>query len=300
VLKKDIFVQIDNFDGPLALLLHLVEKQAMPIKDLHVSEITKQYISYLSKMKQLNFDIAGDYLLMAAKLLYLKSEASFTDEKNDQLEFKLDGEHLDFESRDQLIKKLETLKRFQQLGQVLWEMPKIGHEVFIRPKINRQKYFQSVVKNMDASELNNTMIDLIRKQKKKIVVIKKDRLSIKNKIRYFQKIVESGKEYLLEDLIENKEILTDIVMSFISVLELSRLKKFSIFQNENYSPIYVQVIEALKDIDLDEVDEFGDEATEQDNTAVNEKSDEEGGSDEMPDISPTLTDNGPEVGELMQ
>lgn len=300
MLKKDIFVQIDNFDGPLALLLHLVEKQAMPIKDLHVSEITKQYISYLSKMKQLNFDIAGDYLLMAAKLLYLKSEASFTDEKNDQLEFKLDGEHLDFESRDQLIKKLETLKRFQQLGQVLWEMPKIGHEVFIRPKINRQKYFQSVVKNMDASELNNTMIDLIRKQKKKIVVIKKDRLSIKNKIRYFQKIVESGKEYLLEDLIENKEILTDIVMSFISVLELSRLKKFSIFQNENYSPIYVQVIEALKDIDLDEVDEFGDEATEQDNTAVNEKSDEEGGSDEMPDISPTLTDNGPEVGELMQ
>jgi segregation and condensation protein A len=209
-------------------------------------------------MKKLNFDIAGEYLLMASKLLYLKSECAF-DEKSKQLEMELEDENLDFETKDQLIKKLEELKKFQEMGSRLWDLPKLGHEIFLKPKVNKKKYFNSIVKNMECFELQKTMIDLLRREKKKVVFIQKERMSIKSKVLYFQEFLQQGKEYLLSDLIQEPEKISDRVLTFISVLELARLKKFGVYQNQGESPIYIQVLKSMKDIDMNEVEEFSDE-----------------------------------------
>ena len=71
--ENDILVKVDRFDGPLALLLHLVQKEEMRIQELELNTITNQYLDYLQKMQDLNFDLAGEYLYMAATLLFLKS-----------------------------------------------------------------------------------------------------------------------------------------------------------------------------------------------------------------------------------
>ena len=72
--QNEILVKIDRFDGPLALLLHLIQKEEMRIQDLDVTTITNQYLDYLNKMQDLNFDVAGEYLFMAATLLHIKSQ----------------------------------------------------------------------------------------------------------------------------------------------------------------------------------------------------------------------------------
>ena len=137
--ENEILVKVDRFDGPLALLLHLVQKDEIPIQDLELNTITNQYLDYLQKMQDLNFDVAGEYLYMAAALLFLKSEAA-ADELQDQNMINLTAGDmgLEIQTRGDLIKRLEELERFQRLGQRLWALPKKGHEIFVHPKIDRK------------------------------------------------------------------------------------------------------------------------------------------------------------------
>lgn len=85
MLDTTIKVKTDCFDGPLALLLMLIQKEQMSVKELDLTKITKQYLDYLANMKELNFDIAGDYLYLAATLVLLKSKNCVTGRGNSQL-----------------------------------------------------------------------------------------------------------------------------------------------------------------------------------------------------------------------
>lgn len=256
--ETEILVKIDRFDGPLALLLHLIQKDEMRIQELELTTITQQYLDYLQKMQDLNFDVAGEYLYMAATLLYLKSQ-TIADESQDQNTIKVSGDELGIEitTRGELIKRLEELERFQRLGQRLWALPKKGHEIFVKPKVDRKAIENSILTPIDLQQLTESMMDLIRREKRKYTVVKRDRLSIKEKLIRLKTLLREGETAEFENLLNKEETgIIDKVITFISLLELARLKKLQVYQNEDSGTIYVEVKESLDNFDVNTADGF--------------------------------------------
>lgn len=256
--ENEILVKVDRFDGPLALLLHLVQKEEVRIQELELTTITNQYLDYLQKMQDLNFDVAGEYLYMAATLLYLKSQ-TVADESQDQNTIKITaGEMgLEIQTKSDLIKRLEELERFQRLGQRLWGLEKKGHEVFVKPKVDRKAIEDSILTPIDLQQLTETMMDLIRREKKKYAVVKRDRISIKEKLAKLKTLLHVGETTQFTALLdENETGIIDKVITFISLLELARLKKLQIFQNEDLGSIYIETIEDLESFNPETADGF--------------------------------------------
>lgn len=255
---NEILVKIDRFDGPLALLLHLIQKEEMRIQDLDLNNITNQYLDYLQKMQDLNFDVAGEFLFMAATLLYLKSQ-TVADESQDQNMIKVQaGEMgLEIQTRGELIKRLEELERFQRLGQRLWTLDKKGHEIFVKGKVDRKAIENSILTPLDLQQLTESMMDIIRREKRKYTVVKRDRLSIKEKLIKLKAMLKEGETTQFDKLLDHNETgIIDKVITFISLLELARLKKLQIFQNEDMGAIYIEVKESLETFDVETADGF--------------------------------------------
>jgi len=267
--ENEILVKVDRFDGPLALLLHLVQKDEMNIKELELNTITNQYLDYLQKMQDLNFDLAGEYLYMAATLLFLKSEAA-ADESQEAIVNLTAGEMgLEIQTRGDLISRLEELERFQRLGQRLWGLPKKGHEIFVHPKIDRKAIENSILTPIDLQQLTETMMDLIRREKKKYAVVKRDRLSIKEKLIRLKTLLKEGETVQFTALLdENETGIIDKVITFISLLELARLKKLQVFQNEDKGSIYIEVKESLDSFDPESANGFDPEGETKDEASA--------------------------------
>lgn len=263
MLENNIKVKLDRFDGPLALLLHLIQREEMNIKDLDITEITKQYLDYLKLMKDLNFDIAGEYLYMAASLLFIKSKYCVTEEE--QVSRRMTGDsELEITSKAQLIEKLEQLERYKRLGEKLWSLDKKGHEIFVKPKVNRKAIVNTILAPMDMESLTNAMIDMLRREHRKYTVVKRDRISIKEKLKTLKANLKVGEQTEFEKLLDpEKNGSDDMVITFISLLELARLKKIQVFQNESFGNIYVDVVDSLDNFDVETANGFDNEEDQQ-------------------------------------
>lgn len=271
MLDTNIDVKLEQFDGPLGLLLHLVQKEELDVKNLDVNSITNQYLDYLAKMKVLDFDEAGDYLYMASTLLFLKSKTAVLEEDERKLLDSLADNGIEIQSKSELIKRLEELDRFQKLSQKLWALPKKGHDIFVKPRVNRKSIINSILTPIDMQELIDSMLDFIRKEKRKYTVVKRDRLSIKEKLVTLKNNLSIGQSTTLHSLLDehSEEGVDDVVITFISLLELARLSKVSIFQNEDRGEVYVDVVNTLDDLDVDQANGF-DSEDEIENKAVEE------------------------------
>ncbi|MEA9356684.1 segregation/condensation protein A [Bacteriovorax sp. PP10] len=267
MLDTSIQVKTDHFDGPLGLLLLLVEKEEMNIRELDLTKITKQYLDYLAQMRDLDFDIAGDYLFLASTLLLLKSKVCIAEEELKGLESEFGVEGLNITSQSELIRRLEELQLYQKMGKKLWELEKKGHEIFVKPKVDRKAIVNSILTPMDLNSLTMTMVDFLFRQRRKYTVVKRDRLSIKEKLKFLKTNLKLGEQTTFDTLLEmngkaeeGKDPTDNIVITFISLLELSRLQRINVFQNEDRSTIYVNVVRSLEDFDVEQANGFEDEA----------------------------------------
>ena len=260
MLDTTIQVKTDHFDGPLGLLLLLVQKEEMDIRKLNLTKITQQYLTYLSQMRDLNFDVAGDYLYLAATLLLLKSKTAITEEEVNRLKENADSD-LNITSEAELIRRLEELQHFQKMGEKLWGLPKKGHEIFVKPKINRKAIVNSILVPMELEKLTEAMVDFIIKEKRKYTVVRRDKLSIKEKLQFLKSRLKEGEKTDFETLLEADGGMNvdNMVITFISLLELARLKRLTIFQNEGFGPIYVNVVKSLEDFDVESANGFDEE-----------------------------------------
>lgn len=135
-------------------------------------------------------------------------------------------------------------------------MPRRDEHIFIKPKVDRKAIQNSILSPMDLESLTNSMVDMIRREQRKYTVVKRDRLSIKEKLKSLKERLEIGSQTTLMSLVEEEKGRDDVVITFISLLELARLSKLSIFQNEDRGEIYVDVINKLDDFDVETADGF--------------------------------------------
>jgi segregation and condensation protein A len=216
MIEHNIQVKLDHFDGPLGLLLHLVQREEMNIKDLDINRITQQYIDYLQKMQDLNFDVAGEYLYMAATLLFVKSKSVADGEEKVRL---TGDENIQITTKTQLIQKLEELQKFQALGEMLFTLPRRDEDIFIKPKIDRKAIQDSILTPMSSESLTESMVDLLRREKRKYTVIKRDKLSIKEKLVQLKNDLKVGTQTTMNKLLTSEEkSVGEVVITFISLL----------------------------------------------------------------------------------
>jgi len=265
MLDTSIQIKTEHFDGPLGLLLLLIEKEEVDVRKLNLTKVTAQYLEYLSRMQELNFDVAGEYLYLAATLILLKSNTCLSEEeaKNIQAEF---GGDLNILSHGDLVARLEELKKFQRLGEKLWQLPRQGDLIFTKPRVDRKSIVDSILTPIDLNELVKVMVDFIQREKRKYTVIRRDRLSIKEKLHFLKNNLQLGSRHTFNELLQQngnaenleagKQSIDNIVITFISLLELARLKKVEIYQNEDRQEIYVDVTTDLTDLDVESANGF--------------------------------------------
>lgn len=272
---EQINVKTNNFDGPLSLLLMLIKKEQMSVEDLDLTILTKQYLDYVNVMQSLNFDLAGDYLLMASSLVYLKSNSCLSNEfdKLDELEGELNDEINSsqiFSTKEELIKRLQELEKFQGLGQKLMSLPQQNQDNFKRLQSKKNKENLRVLKDVDSSLLVQSMMGLLTKESRQVNFIEKDKLSIKEKLIRLQDYLIKGERYTFKDVLEfdngnYTSLRSNQIITFICILEMARLEKISLLQIEDSNEIYFEVLEDLKKFDVNFADGFDEEINE-DNT----------------------------------
>ena len=238
-----ITVKLDAFEGPLDLLLYLIQSHEMDISRVAIRQITDQYLEYVRLMQELDFDIASEFLVMAATLLLWKSKALLPQEK-------VEGATADDAmalSQEDLIRQLLEHQRFLEAGAQLNELPQLGDEVFRRSR--QRTPIERVWREMDITDLALTYQDILARERKRTTVLRKETVSLSGKIREFGERLTPGQMQKLRALLSAEPTRAEEVVTFLASLELGRLKKLKLYQEEVYADIYVELLESLRNFD---------------------------------------------------
>ncbi len=243
--RVPITVRLESFEGPLDLLLFLIQSHELDISKVSIGKITDQYLTYVRLMQELNFDAASEFLVMAATLLHWKSRSLIPQDEKIGAPGDLEGAGLF--SQEDLVRQLLEHQRFLEAGKNLSQRPLLGEDVFTRaaskPPIER------IWREMNVTDLTMAYQEMLIRARKRTHVLQKETVSINDKIMELADRLPLGKLVELRTLLSITPSRPEIVATFLSTLELSRLKKMKVYQEEVYASIYLELLESLQDFD---------------------------------------------------
>ena len=234
----DITFTLQDFEGPLDLLLHLIKQSNIDIFDIKIEDITKQYLEYITKMEELNLNIASEYLIMAAELIEMKSSVLLPRPvKNDNDDYEEDP-------REQLINRLLEYKQYKELSKKLKDMEEERKEIYTKVPMNQKNITEEVNVNLGNLTLDDLMAAfqkfLLRKEAEKPLHTKvtTKEYSINLRSEEIRSILRKKKKIEFTELFESyhKDY---IVVTFLSILDLAKKQELSIEQNHNFEAIYL-------------------------------------------------------------
>lgn len=232
-------IKIDNFEGPLDLLCHLIDKNKMNIYDINLSEITDQYIEYLKQQENLNLEIASEFLVMASTLLYLKSKNLLPKQEDDDEEL----------TEDELIQRIIEYKKYKEISKKLKENYNIfanryfkGQEQIELPKQKLEKDYDNTLIPEIYKELvqrNSVKLNQNAKNIEKIAIT--DNYTVASKVKEMFKVLIKQKRFIFNKLFSIKQHnKQEVVTAFSGLLELSRRSKVETNQEELFGDIVVE------------------------------------------------------------
>ncbi|MFN7905447.1 MAG: segregation and condensation protein A [Pseudobdellovibrionaceae bacterium] len=242
-------IQLHQFEGPMSLLLYLIRKEEMNIMDININEITTQYFDYIKLMKELDLDVAGEFIAMAATLIQIKSRMLLP-------QYDENGEIVESEDpRKELIQKLLEYQKYQEAAKLLLERPWLGRDFFARGQTT------DFTPEEEGIELeDNALFGLITSYRKVLKTAKKRVHQVASKvqsiaqrileIRPFMKMGERTSLFFLlnSTLMQTENRARQLLITFLSLLELGKLGFVSMYQTEAYSDIYLDL---KKDLEID-------------------------------------------------
>ena len=232
-------IKIENFEGPLDLLCHLIDKNKMNITDIKINEITDQYIDYINKMESMNLEITSEFLVMASTLTYLKSKSILPNKNESEEEI----------TEEELIRRIVEYKKYKEIIKTLRQdfdenakrFYKVGEEIeFPKQKIDKA-YEQDVLPNVYKKivERNNEKINVQAKNIEKIAVM--DTYTVASKVKdIFRELVRKPRFVFNKLFVINNSNKQEVVTAFSGLLELSRRSKVITKQEELFGDITVE------------------------------------------------------------
>lgn len=233
-------VKLDAFEGPLDLLLHLIRKNEVDIYDIPISLITRQYLEYLKLMHELNLDLAGDFLVMASTLLQIKSRMLLPLHESEEGE----GEQEE-DPRAELVRRLIEYQRYREAGLELGARELLGREVFVRPCSDGCCLEGLLIDEgpfeLDLFELSDAFNNLLARipMARAHEVAAQDSLSIVDAINEILTRLAGQESLLFETLFQDDMSRERMIVTFLALLELCRIKLIKVLQNGRYGSIYI-------------------------------------------------------------
>ncbi len=236
---KKYAIRIDNFEGPLDLLCHLIDKNKMNIYDIHLSEITDQYIDYLKEQERLNLEIASEFLVMASTLLYLKSKNLLPKQEEEEEEL----------TEEELIRRIIEYKKFKEISKVFKKNYLDFSRRFFKEQDKIELPKQKLEKDYESNlipdiykklvERNSVKLNQNAKNIEKIAIT--DHYTVASKVREMFKVLVKQKRFIFNQLFSTKKHdREEVVTAFSGLLELSRRSKVETSQKEIFGDITVE------------------------------------------------------------
>ncbi len=237
-------VHLESFEGPLDLLLHLIEKNRIDIYDIPIALLTEQYMDYLAKFKQFNIDIASEFLVMAATLLHIKSKILLPDTKIE--ETNTDEEELD--PRKELVERLLEYRRYKEVSTLLTEMAdEAGQRYFRKSTLQPLKHLAP--KGLDINLLWQAFKDVLEGQIESeplVANVSREQFTIEDKIASLLKLLEENDGNICFNTAfsgkTSKTSKSELITTFLAMLELIKVKRIAVYQTGLFSPIYLKLI----------------------------------------------------------
>jgi len=222
-----IEVRLEVFEGPLDLLLHLVRENRLDIHDIPIAKITEQYLAYLDVLKALNLDVAGEFLVMAATLLYIKSR-SLLPRHDDELEAEEDPEVM----RAELSRRLVEYERMKEAAARLGDRPLLGRDVFVRDFQGEEiPEGEVAITELSLADLISAFKDVLEKMpKEEGVEIFIDRLSMADAMAHLLDRIREDGAIRFDRLREEFTTRSEVLSFFLAILELIRLRTVKAYQ----------------------------------------------------------------------
>lgn len=253
-----IRIQLQQFEGPLDLLLYLIRKEEMDIFNINIVDITRQYFDFIKMMKEFDIEVAGDFIAMASTLIHIKSKMLLP-------QYDENGEVIDLEDpRKELVQKLLEYEKFKEVSKALYERPLLNRDLWargIREKIE-------VVDNEIELE-ENALFSLISSYRKAMKALSNKIHKVTHKLQSISARIVELKQFLkpgstvrfVEMLSVNIENQLDksrqALITFLSLLELGKLGYVSLYQTDVYGDIHIQTNKDIEDDVLSRVEEYG-------------------------------------------
>ena len=280
----EIAYKLNVFEGPLDLLLHLIEKNKVDIYDIPIVTITEQYLAYVSEMQEQDMDVMSEFLVMAGTLLQIKSKMLLPREETEEEE--------EEDPRAELVRRLLEYKMYKYAALELKDMElDASHNLYKKPTIPKEveEYREEVdpaelVDGLTLSKLNDIFQSIMRKQvdkidpiRSKFGTIEKEEINIEERMVQIREEVRGLKGINFRTLLETQPTRMNIIITFMSILELMKVGAIIIRQEETFGEI---VIDSLDEIEVtsESEDRLEDEVTfadEQDEAAATEEENQE-------------------------
>ena len=265
-MAEELSVRLEKFEGPLDLLLHLIEKNKINIYDIPIAEITEQYMAYVSAMEQEDLDLVSEFLVMAATLLDIKARMLLPKEVDEET-----GEEVD--PRAELVERLLEHKKYRLMAvelrdmefdaaKVLYREPSLPAEVagYVPPVdldalfgdvtlLKLQKIFEEVMRHRE---------DRIDPQRSRFGTIRREAVSLRDKLASLMEYAKEHRSFSFRSLLKKSSTKTEVVVTFLAVLELMKAGKIRTVQDRLFDDIRIEADEHAfdRELDLDTLEDF--------------------------------------------
>jgi segregation and condensation protein A len=237
VAEADYRIKLPVFEGPLDLLLFLIRKSELDIYDIPITQVTKQYLEVIYTMKELQIEVAGEFFVMAATLMEIKSRMLLP---RHQQVVNTDDDEEELDPRWELVHQLLQYKKFKEAAGDLGQMIINAQDRLPRPESNTTEQTERPLQNVDRIDLWNTFNVVLRRLAEKLVVgeIHAEEVTVADQMEYVLGYIKDRRDFVFTDLLINEPItLRRLVSTFLAVLELTRLGKLTVQQNEAFTDI---------------------------------------------------------------
>jgi len=226
-------VILDAFEGPLDLLLYLIRRQNLDILDIPINEITQQYVEYIEMLQDIQFELAAEYLVMAAILAEIKSRMLLPRPVSD------DGEESD--PRAELVRRLQEYERFKQAAEDLDELPREGRDFVVTEAYMENKSSVRLPPEVDLREILAALKDVMsRAELFTSHQISGEPLSVRERMSRIMSALRDNPYMEFHRLFDPEEGRMGVVVSFLALMELTREQLVDLVQNEPFGQIYIK------------------------------------------------------------
>jgi segregation and condensation protein A len=271
MMTQEISYKLEQFEGPLDLLLHLIEKEKINIYDIPIADITEQYLTYMNQMERPDLDVMSEFLVMAAQLLEIKARMLLPREVDPET-----GEEID--PRQELVERLIAHKRYKAMAAELSDLLEdASSRMYKEPTVPEEvaEYtapvdLDSLLDGVTLKSLQEIFAQVMKRSRDRVDPvrsefgkIKKEKVSLENKLGSLIRYTSSHKKFSFRHLLEEQPTKTEIIVTFLAVLELTKIGRLHISQDHTGADLQIEAVEMpegsqdiAEELDLSGLEDF--------------------------------------------